>query len=187
MACLTNYTFKGISLDCNPVLAGMRNLYLAYFDDVKVNTDDATQTATISAVEGDKPTFYQYQITTNTGGLTSTLTRNDQNGTRYYTNTITAQFLKIEAHKHLEVMAMAAEALVAIVEDNMGQYWIVGADSYASGTAATSQTGTSFDDLNGYTVEISARSAVMPYELKLTEGKTIEEVLNIVKYNETNA
>ena len=171
MACLTNYTLKGISLDCNPVLAGMRTLYLAYFDDVEVTTDEKTQTATIES----GATFYKYQITTNTGGLTSTLTRNDQNGTRYYTNTITAQFLKIEAKKHLEVQAMAAEALVAIVEDNMGQYWVVGADSYASGTAATSQTGSSFDDLNGYTVEISARSATMPFQLESLDGLTIVE------------
>lgn len=166
MACLTDYTLKGISLDCNPVLAGIKKVYLGYFDEFVITPDTQTQTATIAAKEGaTNAKLYPYQITTNTGGLTSTLTRNDQNGTRYYTNTLTMQFTRLEAAKHLEVQAMAAEALIALVESNDGKVWLVGADSYASGTSASSQTGSSFDDLNGYNVELAARSAYMPFEV----------------------
>lgn len=166
MACLTDYTLKGISLDCNPVLAGIKKVYLGYFDEFEITPDTQTQTATIAAKAGaTNAKLYPYQITTNTGGLTSTLTRNDQNGTRYYTNTINMQFTRLEAAKHLEVQAMAAEALIALVESNDGKVWLVGADSYASGTSASSQTGSSFDDLNGYNVELAARSAYMPFEV----------------------
>lgn len=166
MACLTDYTLKGISLDCNPVLAGIKKVYLGYFDEFEIEFDTQTQTATVAAASGaTNAKLYPYQITTNTGGLTSTLTRNDQNGTRYYTNTLAMQFTRLEAAKHLEVQAMAAEALIALVESNDGKVWLVGADSYASGTSATSQTGSSFDDLNGYNVELSARSAYMPFEV----------------------
>ena len=163
MSCLTGYTLKGIQLDCNPVLAGIKKVYLAYNDTVSVTTQTETHTATVSG----SGKFYEYIVTTNTGGLTSTLTRNDQNGTRYYTNTISLQFTRLEAEKHLEVQAMAAEALVAIVETNDGKYWLVGADSYVSGSASTAQTGSSFDDLNGYTVELTQRSAYLPFEITL--------------------
>ena len=168
MGCLSDYTLKGIGLDCNPVLAGIKRVYLGYNDQFTITPDAKTQTATIAAKEGASATakLYAYDIVANTGGLTSTITKNEQNGTRYYTNTITMQFTRLEAAKHLEVQAMAAEALVAVVETNDGKYWVVGADSYLSATESTAQTGSSFDDLNGYTISLAARSAYLPFKIE---------------------
>ena len=168
MGCLSDFTLKGITLDCNPVLAGIKRVYLGYNDQLTITPDPQTQTATIAAKEGAESTakLYAYDIVANTGGLTSTITKNEQNGTRYYTNTITMQFTRLEAAKHLEVQAMAAEALVAVVETNDGRYWVVGADSYLSATESNVQTGSSFDDLNGYTISLAARSAYLPFEIQ---------------------
>ena len=168
MGCLSNFTLKGIQLDCNPVLAGIKRVYLGYNDQFTITPDTQTQTATIAAKEGASATakLYAYDIVANTGGLTSTITKNEQNGTRYYTNTIAMQFNRLEAAKHLEVQAMAAEALIAIVETNDGKYWVVGADSYLSATESNVQTGSSFDDLNGYTISLAARSAYLPFSIE---------------------
>ena len=118
MGCLSNFTLTGIKLDCNPVLAGIKRVYLGYNDQLTITPNTETQTATIAAKEGAGATakLYPYDVVANTGGLTSTITKNEQNGTRYYTNTIAMQFTRLEAAKHLEVQAMAAEALVAVVE-----------------------------------------------------------------------
>ena len=167
MGCLSNFTLKGIQLDCNPVLAGIKRVYLGYNDQLTITPNTETQAATIAAKEGATGAkLYAYDIVANTGGLTSTVTKNEQNGTRYYTNTIAMQFNRLEAKKHLEVQAMAAEALVAIVETNDGKYWVVGADSYLSATESTAQTGSSFDDLNGYTISLAARSAYLPFSIE---------------------
>ena len=168
MGCLSDFTLKGITLDCNPVLAGIKRVYLGYNDQLTITPDPKTQTATITAKDGAESTakLYAYDIVANTGGLTSTITKNEQNGTRYYTNTIAMQFNRLEAKKHLEVQAMAAEALVAVVETNDGRYWVVGADSYLSATESNAQTGSSFDDLNGYTISLAARSAYLPFEIQ---------------------
>ena len=175
MGCLSNFTLKGITLDCNPVLAGIKRVYLGYNDQLTITPDPQTQTATIAAKEGATATakLYAYDIVANTGGLTSTITKNEQNGTRYYTNTIAMQFNRLEATKHLEVQAMAAEALVAIVETNDGKYWVVGADSYLSATESNVQTGSSFDDLNGYTISLAARSAYLPFEIKYSDFSSL--------------
>ena len=168
MGCLSDFTLKGIALDCKPVLAGIKRVYLGYNDQLTITPDPQTQTATIAAKDGAEATakLYAYDIVANTGGLTSTVTKNEQNGTRYYTNTIAMQFTRLEARKHLEVQAMAAEALVAVVETNDGKYWVVGADSYLSATETNVQTGSSFDDLNGYTISLAARSAYLPFEIQ---------------------
>ena len=162
MVCLSNFTLTGIKLDCNPVLGGIKRVYLGYSDQLTITPNAETHTATITG-EG-KP--YPYDVVANTGGLTSTITKNEQNGTSYYTNTITMPFTRLEAAKHLEVQAMAAEALVAVVETNDGKYWVVGADSYLSATESTAQTGSSFDDLNGYTISLAARSAYLPFSIE---------------------
>ena len=167
MGCLSDYTLKGIGLDCNPVLAGIKRVYLGYSDQLTITPNAETQTATIAAKSGaEGAKLYPYDVVANTGGLTSTITKNEQNGTRYYTNTIAMQFTRLEAAKHLEVQAMAAEALVAIVETNDGKFWVVGADSYLSATESTAQTGSSFDDLNGYTISLAARSAYLPFSIE---------------------
>ena len=175
MGCLSDFTLKGIALDCKPVLAGIKRVYLGYNDQLTITPNTETQTATIAAKEGAGATakLYPYDVVANTGGLTSTVTKNEQNGTRYYTNTIAMQFNRLEATKHLEVQAMAAEALVAIVETNDGRYWAVGADSYLSATEANAQTGSSFDDLNGYTISLAARSAYLPFEIKYSDFSSL--------------
>lgn len=162
-SCLTNYTLKGIEFDCNPNLAGIKEVYLTYFDDAEVAPDFTAHT--ISAVTlSSGVTFYKYEFARNTSSLNSVLTKDEANGTRYYTNTITLVFNKLTAQKHLEVMALAAEKLAAIVVDYNGKMWYVGADQYVSGINTEAGTGTSADDRNGYSVTIEGTSAYLPFE-----------------------
>ena len=165
-SCLQNYTLKGIGFDCNPNLAGIKNVYITYYDDVTVADGDVNLSAhTISAITlSTGVNWYSYEFARNTSSLNSTLTKDDSNGTKYYTNTIELVFNKLTADKHLEVMALAAEKLAVIVEDNNGHLWFCGYDSYVSGTAEEVGTGASADDRNGYTVTIEGTSAYLPFE-----------------------
>ena len=164
-SCLSNYTLQGIGYDCNPNLAGIKEIYLTYFDDASVEGAIDYSAHTISSVtlsSGVK--WYQYDFARNSSSLNSVLTKDDANGTRYYTHTIELVFNKLTADKHLEVMALAAEKLAAIVVDNNGHKWYVGADAYVSGSASETGTGASADDRNGYTVTIEGTSAYLPFE-----------------------
>jgi hypothetical protein len=71
----------------------------------------------------------------------------------------------MEANKHLEIEALAAEKLVAVIGDNNGKYWFVGYDGYLSTDEATAQSGQSYDDLNGYNTTMNAMSAYLPFEI----------------------
>lgn len=159
--CLTDYTLKGITFDCDPNLAGIKDLYITYYEGLELTADLSAHT--ISTI----PTgvsWYRYSFAKNTSSLNSTLTKDDANGVRYYTNTISLVFSKLEAYKHLEVEAMAAEKLAAIVVDNNDKAWIVGYDSYVSASEEEAGTGASFDDRNGYSVTLEGTSAYLPFE-----------------------
>lgn len=162
-SCLSNYTLKGIGFDCNANLAGVKKVYLTYFDDATVSPIYSAHTIT-GVTLSTGVTWYEYDFARNTSSLNSVLTKDEANGTRYYTNTLELVFNKLTADKHLEVMALAAEKLAAIVVDNNGKKWYLGADSYVSGVATEAGTGASADDRNGYTVTIEGTSAYLPFE-----------------------
>lgn len=165
-SCLTNFTLKGIGFDCNPNLAGIKNVYITYYDDLTIASGavDYTKHQVSAVTLSTGVNWYTYEFARNTSSLNSTLTKDEANGTRYYTNTVELMFNKLTADKHLEVMALAAEKLAMIVEDNNGKKWLLGVDSYVSGVAEEVGTGASADDRNGYTVTIEGTSAYLPFE-----------------------
>lgn len=168
MACLSNYTLTGILADCNPNLAGISDVWIGYYEDVTVTTSGNSVTA-FEIESGSN--LYHYSFAKQTGSLTSTLTVDETNGTRYYTNEIGLQFTKMEARKHMEMEALAAEHLAVIVKDNNGHYWFVGKDTYVSSADQVAQTGTSFEDLNGYTLTLSNQEPHLPYEIQYDDFK----------------
>lgn len=163
--CLSNYTLAGIGFDCSANLAGIKEVYIAYFDNVSVEGAIDYSAHTISAATlSDGAKWYTYEFARNTGSLNSVLTKDETNGVRYYTNTLELIFNKLTAAKHLEVMALAAEKLAVICVDNNGKKWFLGADQYVSGVSEEAGTGSSADDRNGYTVSIEGTSAYLPFE-----------------------
>lgn len=163
-SCLSDYTLKGIGFDCNANLAGVKKVYLTYYDDITVSPDYSAHTISSVTFSSTAGTWYEYDFARNTSSLNSTLTKDEANGTRYYTNTLELVFNKLTADKHLEVMALAAEKLAALVVDNNGKVWFLGADAYVSGINTEAGTGASADDRNGYTVTIEGTSAYLPFQ-----------------------
>lgn len=169
-------TLVGIASSCDTNLAGIKKVYLANSGEAKAEIDASTHTITGITMETSKK-FVGYSFAKQTGSLTSTITKDETNGVRYYTNEIALQFNKMEAAKHLEIEALAAGELVAIVLDNNGKYWYVGHDSYLSATDTTAQSGQSFDDLNGYNITMSAMSAFLPFEVTKSIVETVVDAL----------
>lgn len=170
-SCLKDFTLIGIKADCEPNLAGIQEAWLGYYGDFTFtlsgdNKTIATMTAVPTASGATSGKLYHYTFAKNTGSLTSTLSKDETNGTRYWTNQVVLQFSKMEASKHLEVEALAAEQLVGIIRDNNNKYWVVGYDAYlGADDGATAQTGQSYDDMNGYNITMSAMSAFLPFAI----------------------
>lgn len=161
MACLS--ALKGIGRSCVANLAGIKEVYIADYDAVTPGAEGANHTLTPTLAEGAK--FYTYKFNKQTGSLTSEMTKDETNGTLYYTHTITLQFTRLEGAKHIEIEALAKGQLSMIILDNNNRYWFVGFDGYVSSDSVTAQTGQSYDDLSGYNTTLSAMSAHLPFEI----------------------
>lgn len=161
-SCLSSYTLKGIGYDCSANIAGVKKVYLTYFDDVTVAPVYSAHTIT-GVTLSTGVTWYEYDFAPNVTSLNSVLTRSQENGSKYYTNTLNLQFNRMTADKHLEVMALASERLAAIVVDKNDKMWFLGADAYITGINEEAGTGASLDDRNGYTVTLEGTSKYLPF------------------------
>lgn len=163
MAC-TTYALKGMGQECAGAVAGLKKLYIGLGREWTVNTVASSHTATVSAATTGAM-FYDYYIMEESSSLTSQLNVNNQNGVKYYSNVVNATFVRLRPEKHIELMALANEKLIVIAIDNNNQGWLLGADGLATATSETAQTGQAVDDLSGYQIELTARSAALPYAI----------------------
>lgn len=177
MACLSNYTLQGVAGSCEANLAGIKKTWISYQDSYIFNVaEDSAHTLTIAenSAATPAPALYEYVFNKQTGSLTSELTKDETNGTNYYTNTLTLQFTRMEQSKHLEIEALAKEHLFAIVLDNNDELWVVGGpDGYLSLDTDTTQSGQAYDDLNGYQLSLSAMSKYKPISITKAQLETL--------------
>lgn len=162
MACLI--TLKGITLDCQPSLGGIKRVWITQYSDVKsvvVGEDNMIESITL---EGEAQ-WYEYQFRKATGSLTSTLNVDESAGVNYVSNELALVFTKMETAKRIEIAALSIGQLAVVVEDSNGHYWFLGKDDYVSASAGTGITGTAKGDQNAYTLTLSTDSDSYPYEL----------------------
>lgn len=166
MPCLPK-GLKGLAVECETSLAGIEVAYIGERDNFEVAIDK--DTVSVTGITGSTETgkLYAYHFNRQTGSINSEMTRNDANGSFYYTNTVALQFTKMEAKKSAEISALAKAHSIIVVKDLNGQYWVVGADTYATASADTAQSGQGIDDLNGYNITLDSTSAYKP--LSITE------------------
>ena len=84
-------------------------------------------------------------------------------------------FPKQDAAKRLEVNALAQAGLMAIVQDNNDNYWLLGKDEPLLMTTGTAETGTARADRNGYALEFTDGQKQMPYTV---DGSIVEGLLS---------
>lgn len=160
-------TLTGIKANCASNLGGIRTAWFGQFGQFDITVDESTHSISgITAGSGATDAkFYEYEFARQTGSLTSTITVDEANGVRYYTNVAALQFSRLEAEKHVEIEALAQGQLIGIFEDTNGELWLCGTDNYMSLTEATAQTGQAFGDLSGYNTSLTQMSAHLPYKV----------------------
>ena len=164
MPCLPK-GLKGLPEECESSLSGLEIAYIGEKANFQIAIDKDTMTVTGITGSTETGKLYAYHFNLQTGSLNSEMTRNDANGSFYYTNTVALQFTKMEAKKSAEIAALAKAHSLVVVKDLNGQYWVIGADTYATASTDTAQSGQSVDDLNGYNITLDSMSAYKPLSI----------------------
>ena len=153
MACALT---QGFVLDCKESVGGIKSVRFVEFDNV-ASIAYAAGVATLTMVASKK--FWKYAQVRETSSSTETITANVQNGTIFYKQELTVILNKLAAATRNEILLLAKNRLMAIVEDMNGNFWLLGAKNGLDITGGNSATGTASGDRNGYTLTFQAMEA----------------------------
>lgn len=154
MACALT---QGFILDCKESLGGVKSVRFVEFDNVASIAYAAAGVATLTMAAGKK--FWKYAQVRETSSTTETITANVQNGTIFYQQELTVILNKLAAATRNEILLLAKNRLMAIVEDMNGSFWLLGAKNGLDITSGNSATGTASGDRNGYSLTFQAMEA----------------------------
>lgn len=164
---------------CDTNLAGVKAIYVNDRSNIIV-TDGTGGVATVTLTAPAKK-FVNLPFAKNTASYTSTLTKNESQGTRYYSTELVANINKLDAEKNVlfsgsgEDIGLDAGRLAIIVVDKNNVNWLLGDNDYAMTTALTAQTGAAPDDGNFYTWTVTDESPRLPYTIDASTLATLIE------------
>lgn len=170
MAC--TQVLAGITLDCASSVGGIKEAYIANYDDIDMVTVADDKITQITMKSNAK--FKKYQFRKQTGSMTSTLNVDEVAGINYVSTELSLVFTKMETAKRIEIAALSIGQLAVIVKDGNDKYWYLGYNDYVSAVNGGGATGTAKGDSNNYSITLKDESDSYPYEV---DALVIEDVV----------
>ena len=159
MACTIT---TGREVPCKSAFGGIKKVFMADFGSISalvINTD----TKEVTGFSGS-PGWFQFDVKS-ASSLATTVTSSRDNGTTFYTQTLTLvmPFLEAKTQAVLQVIAVSRPYLV--VEDYYGNSFLCGFQSGCELTSGSISTGVAAGDLSGFSITMEAMDDRAPYFL----------------------
>ena len=162
MACTLTLAGRGIA--CKDALGGVKRIYIAEWSDGIWEDIASGEVAGSTAAI----TFYTYDMTKGSGSLTQTVTSDIAAGTIFYDQAVSVTFTKLAAADITELQNVSKGRMAVMVEDNNGNWFVVGHKHGVEVSGGSVQTGTAVGDQNGFTLEFNAQEVAPAPFLALT-------------------
>lgn len=162
----------GFTLGCNDSIGGIKKIYIGAFSQLTY-----TIGGTPEEVTAGTGTVYVYEPLKNSASATFNPTVSLENGTIFYTHSVSLSLKNITANKREEIESLAKARVGLFVELNSGEILAFGTTNGMNMTAGTFQTGAAFGDLQGYQLTFTSDEPRQPYTLNdadmITAGYTV--------------
>ena len=158
MAC--TQTLNGLTRDCEANTGGVKNVYIANYDDVEGLTFTSGVVTAITMATGKK--FKRYHFKRGQASVVQTSQYNEAGDYAGESNVLSINFLRQDATKRLEMIALSVAELAVIYEDNNGTFFYLGADRPVLRTGGESGSGAAITDTNRYGLELTDQSNALP-------------------------
>jgi len=153
MACIA--LTKGRGLDCNRSSGGVKYIYFAVFDQVISITSASSE---ITDIDMGSDSIYRYQPPRGTSQAMETITGSTDNGTIFYTPTVTMVLNRLSKADQNEIKLLGQTQVIIFAQLNEqlanGHDVIIalGVTNAMALNAGTADSGTALADRNGYTL-----------------------------------
>lgn len=134
-------------------MGGIKSVYFSVFENVSgVTSSNGTATA-IAKANGGR--FYKYNLQRATAMWEETYTDDAAQGTSYHAQSLNIILNKMMAATSVQIKALAANRLMAVVEDKNGKYWLLGQENGLERSGGKAGSGTAPGDRNGYEINFT--------------------------------
>jgi hypothetical protein len=154
---------KGRGLDCNRISGGIKFVYFAVYDQV---TSIPQTSGEITDIEMGTDVLYRYTMPMGVASLTDTIVGSRENGTIYYTPTLSVILNRLTKEDQNQIKLLGATRTICFAQLNEqlanGHDVIVGM-GMVNGmelNAGTMDSGAAWGDRNGYTLTFDGMEAL---------------------------
>ena len=172
---------RGRTLNCNRISGGIKAVYFAVLDQVIAFTYDTTAAPNgvreITNIDMGTDELYKYALPIGTSSLSDSIVGSRENGTVYYTPTLSIVYNKLSKEDQNEIKLMAATKTVAFAELNQqlsNGHNVIVAMGMVNGmelNAGTMDSGAAWGDRNGYTLTFDGMEA-LPFAMMVDYTST---------------
>jgi len=166
MAC--TLTLAGRGVGCKDALGGIKRIYVGEWEDGIWEDISSGEVAGLSGT--NTLTVYTYDMTRGSGSLNQTITSDLAAGTVFFDQVCSVTFNKAATADITEISNLVKGRMAVLVEDNNGNWFVMGHQNGVEVSGGTAQTGTAAGDQNGFTLEFSAQEVAPAPFLALTSG-----------------
>ena len=180
----------GRLVSCKYTLGGIKTIFIgqSYANNAvtnatfAVNGSDPLQIDTMgfanwSSANTNVMTLYRYELRPNLSSMTVNVTANKDNGTTFYTQTLSVTLQKLDAAMNNELKLIGYARPQIFILDTNDNLWMMGATNGCDLTGGTIITGTAMGDMQGYTMEWTA-DEITPLWMVIKTGGDV----NVVDY-----
>lgn len=138
---------QGYNLDCRDIYGGVKEAYVAEFDNVTL-TVTAGKVSAITKATGKR--FYKYKLIAHTGEGEDAVTASRESGTISVKQSVKFPINKMTTAVRNELLLLAKNRLLWVLIDENGTAWLYGKDYGLMLESASGKTGKELKDRNGY-------------------------------------
>jgi len=169
----------GFDYECNDGLGGIKpgEILISQWDNITYTESGGVVTAITQA---GSTSFYRYQVRKFIANDTTNGVSDPKQGTKSFTSVFNFMLFNMSASKNVNLQLLMGKPVVVIYRDNNNNYFAVGISNGAEALTVDAQTGTDKQDMNGYTINITAEEAHFPLEVQSTvvDGLTVSGELS---------
>ena len=147
----------GRIVPCRNKSGGLKKVFFADFETL----GEITESAGLITAFGGTPDFFEYDLR-GTSNLDSVVTSSVENGTTFYTETLTLQLQYYDRATSEEIKLLAVGRPHIVVQDNDDNYLLVGQVNGAALTTGNFTVGANMGDFNGFNLSFEALEKAPP-------------------------
>lgn len=160
---------QGFTLDCRDSIGGVKAVWFIAHQNVTA----VTQASGVVTAITDTATWYKYNLIKNTASLTENITGTVENGTVLYAPELNIIINKMQANTRNELLLLAQNSLMAIVQDQNNKYWLIGLQNGVDLTTGSAATGVAGSDRNGYSLTFTGTEPALAPEVQASVISTL--------------